>query len=493
MISNFINSKKNGGKQFKLPKNYTLQEDGGKDSEILFLDTFEWLLVRQGLVFTFDGENLDISDIEGNLIEQIKTDDPCNPECINDADLRQIVKDTVEPRVLIENYKVPVSRISYRILDDELKTVGTLEQSNYKIGENVFQSLTLKSLRGYDSEVGQIEKSVVKAGWKNFEGNSLLAVLADSGIDTDEYNTKQPVAGDKQEPYDIAVKKSLRNMADIIVMNEEGMIDRTDPEFLHDFRVSIRRTRSVISIIEGLFDKETLADFRKRFGDTARATNEARDLDVYYLKLDDFEAMLPPVMKNALLPLRDVISEKLDDEYKKIAVFLKSEEYKKLMKDWVLELDSGLEQKSDKMPVMDMAVDSIGRAVNVVLKKASKLTIDTPAEKFHRLRIDLKKLRYLIELFITLFPSKTGKMFQKELKSLQDAFGDYQDLEVQMEKLIGFSEMLAGADNNTIMALGYLVNHLENEQASARAHCLERLESFFSESNMKIMKELFKI
>ncbi len=44
------------------------------------------------------------------------------------------------------------------------------------------------------------------------------------------------------------------------------------------------------------------------------------------------------------------------------------------------------------------------------------------------MRRSLKKLRYLIEFFAPLFPSKDVKSFVKQLKTLQDVFGYVNDV-----------------------------------------------------------------
>ncbi len=56
---------------------------------------------------------------------------------------------------------------------------------------------------------------------------------------------------------------------------------------------------------------------------------------------------------------------------------------------------------------------------------------DTEDEVVHQLRINCKKLRYLMEFFAPLFPENEIKTLIKALKLLQDNLGNFNDYSVQ--------------------------------------------------------------
>jgi len=60
--------------------------------------------------------------------------------------------------------------------------------------------------------------------------------------------------------------------------NEDGIKADYDTEFLHDYRVSLRKVRSVLSLFKG----ENIA-LKQAFSDIMKGTNQLRDLDVYLL------------------------------------------------------------------------------------------------------------------------------------------------------------------------------------------------------------------
>ena len=93
----------------------------------------------------------------------------------------------------------------------------------------------------------------------------------------------------------------------------------------------------------------------------------------------------------------------------------------------------------------------------------------SPAARLHELRIDGKRLRYLLEFFSVLYPSSEVKPLLRSLKKLQDVLGDFNDLDVQQQRLIELAdEIEGGADAE---AAGRSVALLV-EQMRARQHAL---------------------
>jgi len=81
-------------------------------------------------------------------------------------------------------------------------------------------------------------------------------------------------------------------------INEVNIEKDLDTEFLHDFRVAIRRTRSALGQIKNVFPMRTTNRFKKDFAFVGELSNQLRDLDVYLLKEDTYKTMLPLVLQN---------------------------------------------------------------------------------------------------------------------------------------------------------------------------------------------------
>ena len=63
------------------------------------------------------------------------------------------------------------------------------------------------------------------------------------------------------------------------------MREQLDTEFLHDFRVALRRTRSLLGQIRDVFPAAAVEHFSSEFSWIGRLTGPPRDLDVLLLAL----------------------------------------------------------------------------------------------------------------------------------------------------------------------------------------------------------------
>ena len=60
-----------------------------------------------------------------------------------------------------------------------------------------------------------------------------------------------------------AVRAMIRAQYQVARANEEGVLNDTDAEFLHDFRVAVRRARSYLGQLREVFAAESGARLRK--------------------------------------------------------------------------------------------------------------------------------------------------------------------------------------------------------------------------------------
>jgi len=92
-----------------------------------------------------------------------------------------------------------------------------------------------------------------------------------------------------------------------------------------------------------------------------------------------------------------------------------------------------------------------------------------PLEDLHRLRIDGKKLRYLLEFFRSLYEETEIEPLVEQLKLLQDILGGINDVRVQQRRLLEFAHRreLAGRVE-TLLAMGRLAGALQQRQDRLR-------------------------
>ena len=220
-----------------------------------------------------------------------------------------------------------------------------------------------------------------------------------------------------------------------ILHNQEGVLKSREPEFLHDFRVAIRRARSALTQVRGVFPAAAAEPIRIALSSMTRATGPARDLDVFLEKLEVYESGLPQRVRKNLIPVKASARRRRRKEQPVLATALNSDAWAEAVGRWAAFLGAGTGPqtlpKKGRRPIGTVASKRIRKAYRRVNRRASLVGLGV--EGLHRLRIDCKKLRYLLEFFRSLYPAREAAFLIKSIKSLQGVLGDIHDLAVHQE------------------------------------------------------------
>jgi CHAD domain-containing protein len=98
------------------------------------------------------------------------------------------------------------------------------------------------------------------------------------------------IAVDPLEPYARAAARVVRTRADELFAQEEGVLDTSDIERVHDMRVASRRLRAVLEIFEPCFPQGDFKTVLRDVKNLADALGERRDPDVHIEAMETFEA-----------------------------------------------------------------------------------------------------------------------------------------------------------------------------------------------------------
>ena len=329
-------------------------------------------------------------------------------------------------------------------------------------------------------------------------GSALTWAVDEIGRIPQDYSSKFELQLGPDMRADMAAKTILRQLLATVQANEEGVRKCLDTEFLHDFRVAVRRARSALTQIKGVFPAETIAELNRDLAWLGEQTNLARDLDVYLLGFDSYRASLPAALRPHLTPLHDFLSRRQQQAYAELASLLESAEYRRVTQAWETFVEdppaSTPTAPHALTPVSSLARKRVWRAYRRVMKQGGAITPSSPAEPLHELRISCKKLRYLMEFFLSLYPKKAARKLIKALKAFQDNLGEFQDLQVQQESLRKFTtEMLEepGVPPETKQAMEQLVSGLKKREARVRKDFRERFQAFSRASVVTQFRDLF--
>ena len=418
---------------------------------------------------------------------------------------RDRLEPVLEMRELAPKVRIRSRINTLRILNKDEKTVAYLivEEStlprqqgtrSVKLGDRAI----IIPVKGYQKPCRQMAGLLEELGLTVANDDQMLAALSTIGVTPGDYSSKLNLTLDPAMRADQAAKTILQRLLDIMLQNEAGTRTGTDTEFLHDFRVAIRRTRSALTQIKAVFPKQVVDRYKKEFAWLGQITTPSRDLDVYLLNFDEYRDSLPAAMQADIEPLREFLIRHWKIENRALVKALDSARYRRLTSSWRSFLEQPVNErttlKNAGRPTIEVACKRIWRVYRNILSEGTAIKPDTPAEALHELRKDCKKLRYLMEFFQSLFPAETIRALIRTLKTLQDNLGDFQDYEVQVTTLKLFSQQMvdeAGVPAGTLLAMGMLIEGLERRQRQARNEFSATFNHFALKSNHKRFRKLF--
>jgi CHAD domain-containing protein len=476
-----------------------------------YYDTFDWRIFRLGgVLFTqSDGRHgvLHWQRLDGSSVQRSSLD--TKPGFVWDlprGSLHDSLEPVLEMRRLLPIVTVETKLETLHFLDERRKTVARLHLAlsaahparGTQTSAELPVILQLCPLRGYDGEFEAVRQLLEDQQCEVLAENEFTRATHATKIEPGSYTRKLDLQLDPTMRADDATRVILRRLLGVMRDNEPGLRQNLDSEFLHDFRVAVRRTRSALSQIKGVFPPETVEHFRTEFSWLGQVTGPTRDLDVYQLKMPGYRASLPEHMRSDLDPLEEFLDRHQRIEHGDLVQLLDSDRYRSLIDDWQDFLDQPApqsEQPESATTILDLASRRIWRSARKVLKKGAAIQSDSPAESLHRLRIECKKLRYLLEFFRSLYPNKELESIIDSLKSLQDNLGDFNDFEVQQEALKSYAQTMLAEKLGTVdslMAMGRLVERLEQGQRKERQAFHKRFDDFSNRKNRRRLKRLFK-
>ncbi len=493
-----------------------------------YLDSFDWRLYRNnrvcgwdmpsgngrkksaGVFFVRDGITHDcICEYPAGRIPRFSKD-------IIHRACRRLLDEILGIRALMTVAAVAVKSRHFHILNKEKKTVAVLRAENHTLTGHAGSKflagrLMVLPVRGYRKTFAQVRQYIAEQLQLPVARVTLLDELLtamgrvpDPG--TPVYTGKLDGSLNTRE----AVRILLRHLFQAMQANKPGLRDAIDTEFLHDYRVAVRRTRSLLSQIRHVFPARQLEYFKRELFWLGQVSGPTRDLDVYLLKFDVYRQALPKAMQKHIAPFHAFLERYWKIEHARLCRAFDSSRYRKLIKEWrvMLDNDHTLTQRAGSQPAVSPETANAGKPVRQIassrilksyrriLREGGAITPESHDEDLHELRKTCKKFRYLVEFFHDFYPENSVRNLLKTLKQLQDTLGDFQDLCVQTAQLCGFAEQMqqeGSADAKTIMAMGVLVEKLNARKAVVRVELEHRFQTFAQPDNKAAFMNTFSL
>ncbi|ADZ68865.1 CYTH and CHAD domain-containing protein [Polymorphum gilvum] len=295
--------------------------------------------------------------------------------------------------------------------------------------------------------------------------------------------TADPILLSGSETAEQALHAVLRSCLDQIAHNRVSTLLGEDPEGPHQLRVGLRRLRSALRLFRPLIGRASTASLDAASRQLAAEVGELRDLDVLA------DEIVAPLAANApegigIAALLDHLHDTRRTVRTDLATALAGADVNALVFDlgafaetrgW---LDPGDFGQSALLatPVTEFSRQALDRQWKKVARYGRKLDELTVAER-HDMRKALKKLRYGIEFFASLYPDSDLKPFLKRMKGLQDVFGYLNDV-ATAHKLLDLPAVSGDDPAGLARAAGFVIGWHE----AKAVHAWERARDCWDEA-----------
>lgn len=476
-----------------------LTEEDQWQSTRCLLDDFDWHLHQKGLTLFYSSHNRQQqADAEASLYEgevllcrQLLSQQPRFWQDLPEGELQDQLKKHLGLNSLRAVLQVEQEHELLACRDDEGKVVLRLEILRQQIHSLASEETPRKHrilfrllpLRGYASEAAKVMDLLDKLLLEPAQPLKACELMEFCGLQPDEACVKALLPHDPAETTATALRRTALQFLHQARRYEPGILADTDTEFLHQYRVNLRRVRSLLSLLKQALPQEQGKQLRQRLATLAAKTGQLRDLDVFLLQKDFYLQLLPQVHRPGLEALLQSIARQRKKAHQALTRELLASSYAADFR-WI---EEQLRQESPEdaaettaplanLPLGEVAARKISQSHKKICRYGAEIDEHTPDEQVHALRIEGKKLRYLLDFFSELFAAEQVKPQLKALKRLQTILGDFNDYGVQQEFLL--QQLKANTPPEQVAAVNGLVALLYNQQLAARNKVMKALAAY---------------
>ena len=425
----------------------------GQPAHVRYLDTFDRRLRRAGVVLehvaSSGGGTLRYRALgsAAALVDAPAAAPPAFAREIAHARLRALLSPLADVRRLLAVAETRGRLTAARCRNREGKVVLDVECFTMRRGP---VRLTIRPLRGYERFAERAARRLRDLEGVTPDGEEpMLSASEGPGAAFGGLAVPGPAELDPGERSDAACRRVLAALDAVMAMNAPAVEADLDPECLHDFRVAVRKARSLLGEMKQVFAPGVTRRLRSDLGWLGQCTGPVRDLDVHLLalgsvSLDDGEVRDPVEEGGVLAALRGYLEAARERECRALSRTLRSARYRRVRSAFrtFVERDPPVRPRGGNalVPIAALSAARILKVYDRTLAEGRAIGDASPPESLHDLRKSCKRLRYLLEFFRGIHRKKPVECTIARLKQLQDNLGAYQDLQVQRAVLRAFRE-----------------------------------------------------
>ena len=235
-----------------------------------------------------------------------------------------------------------------------------------------------------------------------------------------------------------AIPLMLREACAQWIANAAPSIEGSDPEGVHQFRVALRRLRSLLSLFKPWFAPSAVQGWNSAMREQLRHLGPARQIDVFIGDtIQPLATLLPD--EPAIATVAELAIAEQADAYEKVRTALNDRHASRQMLDFMCWIEQGtwqaISDQDDDIRMGEAAAQILAKRYKKVTKHGKGFA-RMPMDQRHELRLLLKKLRYAVDFLGPIFDGYG--VLRKSLSKLQDELGVANDLaecRLMMERL----------------------------------------------------------
>ncbi|EMP54329.1 hypothetical protein MSNKSG1_16401 [Marinobacter santoriniensis NKSG1] len=294
--------------------------------------------------------------------------------------------------------------------------------------------------------------------WRKLKAGkgTLEVLLTPKDFSYQQFNRKRRKDGSPEADIVAALDQQLRRIRDL----ERGVRVGVDDEFLHQYRVAIRRSRAIAESVGEVTRNHSLSRSIKALKRHARATSRLRDLHVFRQQLTG----ICQGNEELATALATWAETEIDKSHSDLLHHLDSRYYRNSLDDWSNQIHARTFRKLTRGMTSKDIRNAVARRIKEFNRRDAELLHSAPDEPVHSQRKRIKRIRYLMELDRSRWQDALGI-----LKKRQELYGRFQDLHVQMELLDAFRD---SAPDVRPEAIAGLKAELEQQKADVKRRIL---------------------
>ena len=498
--------------------NYAIEKVNPVTNIDVYLDTSDWALAKNKLSLRYRLSNDEAfytiksaGTIENGLAKrsetEIRIEKPVrDPTKIPVDQIRDQVNDIIYPRKLMEQSLIRTYRRRYLAgSPDGARFELAFDTSNFS-ADQIFNPRRAESLHEFEAELVSGPVAALESlasllsktfGYVPSTGSKLQSAISRLGIEPIVKKVPDDLKVRLEDRIDVALIKILTVEFRWLQEQFQGAIADTDPEFVHQARVAIRRMRSVLSLFPDALPADTVTFFEDSLKWLGSRFGKVRDLDVFTINLTLYKDKIENFPDTRRKSLEKLVAKHRRVPLNSLVEALKSERcqaFEQRMGGFLGDACKDCpELPMGRKTIKEIAQRAVTEKFEIVAAQGKKTLADPALTEFHCLRIFMKRLRYTLEFLAPPFGGAFDDLIRRTV-GIQDNLGQLQDTVFTRQLIL---KMIKGSTGGNINpSLVFILGEIYQYQDETARECQKtfngKWDNFSPEKTRAILRRVFE-